>query len=59
DLLVLSEVTAAVSQSDFGCIEDLLPDLAAMFCSMGSNKYTTEILHLVYNLKYIWLSEFG
>ncbi|KAF9067630.1 hypothetical protein BDP27DRAFT_1422649 [Rhodocollybia butyracea] len=26
---------------------------------MGSNKYTTEILHLIYNLKYIWQPEFG
>ncbi|KAE9385355.1 hypothetical protein BT96DRAFT_840802, partial [Gymnopus androsaceus JB14] len=55
----VAEVTATIPCGDFGQIEDLLPDLAAMFCSMGSNKYAIEIVTLIYNLKYIWSEEFG
>ncbi|KAF9066809.1 hypothetical protein BDP27DRAFT_1226836, partial [Rhodocollybia butyracea] len=59
DLLVVAEITAAVPQGDFGRIEDLLPDLAAMFRSAGSNKYATEIITLLHNLKYVWTPEFA
>ncbi|KAE9391527.1 hypothetical protein BT96DRAFT_831946 [Gymnopus androsaceus JB14] len=59
DLLVVAEVTVAIPRGDFGRIGDLLPDLAAMFRSVGSNKYAVEIVTLLYNLKYIWSPEFA
>lgn len=59
DLLVVAEVTAAIPRGDFGRIEDLLPTLACMFRSVGSNKYAVEIATLLYNLKHIWPPEFA
>ncbi|KAF9017398.1 hypothetical protein BDZ89DRAFT_961154 [Hymenopellis radicata] len=47
DLLYLHELTDAVSSGDFGRIEDILPDIAAIFRGGGSNNYCTEILHLL------------
>lgn len=51
DLLYLKELEVAISSGDFGRIEDILPDLAAIFRGAGSNNYCTEILHLLHNLK--------
>lgn len=43
DLLYATELVAAMSDGDFGCIEDILPTLACMFQGAGSNNYSTEI----------------
>ncbi|KAF9058399.1 hypothetical protein BDP27DRAFT_1241315 [Rhodocollybia butyracea] len=59
NLLVLIELMTTVSQGDFGRIKDLLPDLAAMFRSIGSNKYAVECIGLMYNLRYVWPPEYA
>jgi hypothetical protein len=59
DLLYLRELTCAISQGDFGHVEDLLPTLARIFHGAGSNNYCTEILHFLVNLKHIWTPEFA
>ncbi len=59
DLLYFEELTQAISSGDFGRLEDILPDLAALFRGSGSNNYSTEILHLLYNLKKVWTPEFA
>ncbi|KAJ3766265.1 hypothetical protein FB446DRAFT_405942 [Lentinula raphanica] len=43
DLLYLTELTLAIAEGDFGRIEDILSNVAAIFCGAGSHKYTTEI----------------
>lgn len=53
------ELFQAVSDGDFGRVEDILPDLACIFRGAGSNKYSTEILYLLFNLKEVWTPEFG
>ncbi|KAG6826101.1 hypothetical protein H0H92_001127 [Tricholoma furcatifolium] len=59
DLLLVAELVSAVSEGDFGHIEDILPDLACMFRGGGSNNYSTEILYFLHNLKEVWTPEFG
>lgn len=59
DLLYVVELVRAVSDGDFGRVEDILPDLACIFRGAGSNNYSTEILHLLFNLKEVWTPEFG
>jgi hypothetical protein len=59
DLLYLMELTSAISEGDFGRIEDLLPTLAKIFRGAGSNNYCTEILHFIANLKHIWTPKFA
>lgn len=59
NLLYVAELVGAVSDSDFGCIEDGLPDLACIFCAAGLNNYSTEILHFLFNLKEVWTPEFA
>lgn len=59
DLLYVAELTEAVSSGDFGRVEDILPDLAAIFRAAGSNNYSTEILHFLFNLKKVWTPEFA
>jgi len=54
----MTELTSAISQGDFGHVEDLLPSLAKIFGGMGLNNYCTEILHFIANLKYIWTPKF-
>jgi hypothetical protein len=54
DLLYMVELTSAISEGDFGRVEDLLPVLAKIFRGAGSNNYCTEILHFLTNLKHIW-----
>ena len=49
----------AVSHGDFGCIEDILGNLTMIFCGTGSNNYTSEILHWIYNIKNIWTPKFA
>lgn len=59
DLLYVVELVDATAAGDFGRIEDILPPLACMFRGSGSNNYSTEILHLLYNLKKVWTPEFA
>ncbi|KAK0229926.1 hypothetical protein EDD85DRAFT_957056 [Armillaria nabsnona] len=58
DLLYFEELTQAISSGDFDCLKDILPDLTALFHGSSSNNYSTEILHLSYNLKKVWTPEF-
>ncbi len=44
----------AMATGDFGRVEDILPTLACMFRGAGSNNYSTEILHLLFNIKEVW-----
>ena len=53
------ELTSAISEGNFGRVEDLLPILAKIFRGAGSNNYCTEILHFITNLKYIWTPKFA
>ncbi|KAK7035128.1 hypothetical protein R3P38DRAFT_3312220 [Favolaschia claudopus] len=50
----VAEVTRAISDCDFGRVEDLLGNLAMIFRGAGSKNYCTEILHFIHNLKYVW-----
>ena len=59
DLLYVIELTSAISEGDFGCVEDLLPVLAKIFRGAGSNNYCMEILHFLANLKHIWTPKFA
>jgi hypothetical protein len=59
DLLYIIELVQAVKAGDIGRVEDILPDLACMFRGAGSNNYSTEILHLLFNLKEVWTPEFA
>lgn len=59
DLLLVIELVAAIKDGDFGRVEDVLPDLAFVFRGSGSNNYSTEILHLIHNFKYVWSEEFA
>jgi len=59
DLLYVIELVNSISAGDFGRVEDILPDLACMFRGAGSNNYSTEILHLLFNMKEIWTPEFA
>ncbi|KAJ6608468.1 hypothetical protein B0H10DRAFT_1815723 [Mycena sp. CBHHK59/15] len=54
DVLHIAEVTRAISAGDFGCVEDLLSNLAMIFHSAGSKNYCTEILYFIHNFKYVW-----
>lgn len=59
DLLYVTELVEAMASGDFGRIEDILPTLACMFRGAGSNNYSTEILHLLFNIKKVWTPEFA
>lgn len=59
DLLYVIELVQAVSDGDFGRVEDILPDLACIFRAAGSNNYSTEILHFLFSLKEVWTPEFA
>jgi hypothetical protein len=59
DLLYMVELTSAISEGDFGRVEDLLPTLAKIFRGAGSNNYCTEVLHFLANLKHIWTPKFA
>ncbi|KAJ6523939.1 hypothetical protein DFH09DRAFT_1096438 [Mycena vulgaris] len=59
DLLMVAVVVRAISDGDIGRVEVLLPHLAMMFRGSGCNKYCTEILHFIHNLKHIWTPEFA
>ena len=59
DLLYLLELTSAIQTGDWGRIEDILPALACIFRGAGSKNYSTEILHLLFNIKKVWTPEFA
>ena len=59
DLLYVAELVNAIASGDFGRIEDILPTLACMFRGSGSNNYSMEILHLIFNIKEVWTPEFA
>jgi hypothetical protein len=59
DLLYLLELNTAIQTGDWGRIEDILPILACIFRGAGSNNYSTEILHLLFNIKEVWTPEFA
>ncbi|KAJ7443987.1 hypothetical protein FB451DRAFT_1189776 [Mycena latifolia] len=54
DLLHVSEVTRAISDGDFGRVEDLLGNLAMIFRGAGSKNYCTKILYFIHNLRFVW-----
>jgi hypothetical protein len=58
DLLCVTELVNAITAGDFGWIEDILPTLACMFRGSGSNNYSMEILHFLFNLKEVWTPQF-
>ena len=59
DLLYVIELIRAISDGDWGRIEDILGNLAMMFRGAGSNNYCAEILHFIHNLKKVWTPEFS
>jgi hypothetical protein len=59
DLLYVIELVKAVSDGDFGQVEDILPDLVCIFHAAGSNNYSMEVLHFLVNLKEVWTPEFA
>jgi len=58
DLLYVLELTEAIPSGDFGRIEDILGRLAMIFRGAGSNNYSSEVLHWIYNIKNIWTPKF-
>ncbi|KAF9486497.1 hypothetical protein BDN70DRAFT_794191 [Pholiota conissans] len=59
DLLYVIEITKAMSAGDFGRIEDILPQIACIFRGAGSNNYSMEVLHFLFNIKHVWPEEFA
>ncbi|THU95422.1 hypothetical protein K435DRAFT_666394, partial [Dendrothele bispora CBS 962.96] len=59
DLLYVAELNRAISDGDFGRVEDIFPDLARIFCAAGSNNYCHEILYFLHSLKKVWTPEFA
>ena len=59
DLLYVRELGVAISDGDWGRVEDILCLLAKLFRGAGSKNYCAEILHFIHNLKKIWPREYG
>jgi hypothetical protein len=59
DLLFVAELIQAVSDGDWGRIEDILGPLTMMFRGAGSNNYSTELLHFLHGLKIVWGDDFA
>ncbi|KAF8265908.1 hypothetical protein EI94DRAFT_1587322, partial [Lactarius quietus] len=59
NLLYVIELVDTISTGDFGHIEDILPALACIFRGSGSNNYSTEILHFLFNIKEVWSTSFA
>lgn len=59
DLLYVRELGVAISDGDWGRVEDILCPLTKLFRGAGSKNYCTEILHFIHHLKKIWPHEFG
>ncbi|KAJ7800282.1 hypothetical protein B0H14DRAFT_2387407, partial [Mycena olivaceomarginata] len=59
DLLMVVVLVRAISDGDIGQVEALLPHLTMMFRGAVCNKYCTEILHFIHNLKHVWTPKFA
>ncbi|KAJ7318582.1 hypothetical protein DFH08DRAFT_714617 [Mycena albidolilacea] len=59
DLLMVVVLVRAISDGDIGRVEALLPHLAMMFRGAGCNKYCSEILRFIHNLKHVWTPKFA
>ena len=59
DLLYVRELGVAISDGDWGRIEDILCPLAKLFRGAGSTNYCAEILHFIHQLKKIWPCTYG
>ena len=59
DLLYVLEIVDAIATGDFGRVEDILPDIACVFKGAGSNNYSAEVLHFIFNVKQVWTPEFA
>jgi hypothetical protein len=59
DLVYVIELIRAISDGDWGRIEDILGNLAMMFRGAGSNNYCAEILRFIHNLKKVWTPDFA
>ncbi|KAJ7251794.1 hypothetical protein B0H12DRAFT_1202684 [Mycena haematopus] len=59
DLLMVAVLVRAISDGDIGRVEVLYPHLAMMFRGSGCNKYSTELLHFIHNLKHVWTPQFA
>ncbi|KAJ7808766.1 hypothetical protein B0H13DRAFT_1668471, partial [Mycena leptocephala] len=59
DLLMVAVLIRAISDGDIDRVGVLLLHLTMMFRGSGCNKYCTEILHFLQNLKNIWTPEFA
>ncbi|KAJ7574170.1 hypothetical protein C8J56DRAFT_803389 [Mycena floridula] len=58
ELLYVVEIVRAVSDGDFGRVEDTYPDLACLFRGTGSFNYSNEVLHWIHNVKKVWTPRF-
>ncbi|KAJ7777577.1 hypothetical protein DFH07DRAFT_1056413 [Mycena maculata] len=54
DLMYVCEVSRAISDGDFGRVENILTTLGMMFRGAGSKNYSTEIMHFTHNMKKVW-----
>ena len=59
DLLYVRELGVAISDGDWGRIEDILCPLAKLFRGTGSKNYSVETLHFIHQLKKIWPPTYG
>ncbi|EIW74097.1 hypothetical protein CONPUDRAFT_67843, partial [Coniophora puteana RWD-64-598 SS2] len=59
DLINFYEFSLGVSSGDFGRLELLLGALTEGFAGAGRFNYSTEMLHLIHNLRKVWTPEFA
>jgi hypothetical protein len=59
DLLYVLKLNSAISDGDFGRVEDMLGHLCMIFRGAGSNNYCAEILHFIFNMKRVWTPGFA
>ena len=59
DLLYVRELGVAISDGDWGRVEDILCPLAKLFRGAGLKNYCAEILHFIHHLKKIWPCAYG
>ncbi|KAF7971248.1 hypothetical protein HWV62_21570 [Athelia sp. TMB] len=59
DLFYVIEYARALSDGDFGRIEDMLGQLAMIYRGVGCHNYCHEMLYFIHNLKRVWGDEFS
>ncbi|KIY47541.1 hypothetical protein FISHEDRAFT_25088, partial [Fistulina hepatica ATCC 64428] len=59
DLLYVAVVVDAISDGDFGRVEDCYSPICSIFRSLGCRNYSNEILHWFYNVKNVWTPDFA